>query len=90
MAVSTESTVSLKGNYLDSQADLLSRQNSVGTVLTIYDLKAKYIAFRDDFGKRIFNANAAKAIGEPIKHIVVSWDSVFIFTDQNNVFVDLN
>ncbi|KAI8902900.1 hypothetical protein BC833DRAFT_571048, partial [Globomyces pollinis-pini] len=57
-----------------------------GTLLSIYDLKGKYVAFRDDFGKRIFNRTASKAIGEPIKHIICEWGDIIVFTSENNVF----
>jgi tetratricopeptide (TPR) repeat protein len=57
-----------------------------GTLLTIYDLKGKYIAFRNDFGKRTFSSRAAKAIGEPIKHVVSNWGNIFIITSKNNIY----
>lgn len=58
---------------------------NTGTVLTIYDLKGKYIAYRDDFGKRIFDPRAAKAIGEPIKHVIADANEIFVITEHNNV-----
>ncbi|KAJ3252077.1 Vacuolar protein sorting-associated protein 11 [Boothiomyces macroporosus] len=59
---------------------------NTGTVLTIYDLKGKYIAYRDDFGKRIFDPRAAKAIGEPIKHVIADANEIFVITEHNNAF----
>lgn len=70
---------------------MISREAGVtegnGTLLTIYNLKGKYIAFRDDFGKRVFNAQASKAIGEPIKHVLcLDPSELTIVTESDNVF----
>ncbi|KAJ3270632.1 Vacuolar protein sorting-associated protein 11 [Terramyces sp. JEL0728] len=63
-----------------------SEEANSGTVLTIYDLKGKYIAFKDDFGRRIFDSRAAKAIGEIIKHVIPDSNEIFVITEQNNAF----
>ncbi|KAJ3346252.1 Vacuolar protein sorting-associated protein 11, partial [Kappamyces sp. JEL0680] len=64
----------------------LTDDNPAGTTLTIYDLKGKYIAFRDEFGKRVFSPRAAKAVGEPIKHVLSDSGELIVATANNNVF----
>ena len=56
------------------------------TLLTIFDLKNKYIAFRDDFGKRAFNASVGKAIGEPIKHVIADDNEIIVITQMGTTF----
>jgi hypothetical protein len=73
--------------YLDSISGSVKppHEESTGTLLTIYDLKGKYIAFRGDFGKRSFNLHASKAIGEPIKHVIADSGELIVVTSLNTV-----
>jgi hypothetical protein len=56
-----------------------------GTILTIYDLKGKFVAFKDDFGKRAFHPLVGKAVGEPIKHVLLDGNDLVIITSERNV-----
>lgn len=66
--------------------EFLPNSNHQGSILTLYDLKSKFIAYRTSFGTRKFNASAGTAIGESIQHIVSEWGELFIVTDQNHVY----
>ncbi|KAI8930083.1 hypothetical protein BC831DRAFT_441260 [Entophlyctis helioformis] len=50
-----------------------------GHVLTIYDLKSKFIAYRGSFGTRRFDAS-------PIKHVLAEWGELFVVTKENKMF----
>ena len=56
------------------------------TLLTIYDIRTKFIVFKDDFGKRIFSPFATKAVGEPILHIIPAFDVILVITDQAKIY----
>ncbi|EGF84319.1 hypothetical protein BATDEDRAFT_22251 [Batrachochytrium dendrobatidis JAM81] len=57
-----------------------------GHVLTIYDLKSKFIAFKGSFGTRRFDASVGTAVGEPIHHVLVEWGDLYIITKENKIF----
>lgn len=57
-----------------------------GTLVTVYDLKGKYIAFKDDFGTRKFDPYCSKAIGEPIKHVICDFGEIIVVTAENKFY----
>lgn len=57
----------------------------MGTVLTIYDLKSKFIAYQNSFGIRRFDSSAGMAVGQPIKHVFSAWGELYIITDTKQV-----
>jgi vacuolar protein sorting-associated protein 11 len=65
--------------------DFLPNSSDQGSILTIYDLKSKYIAFRGSFGPKKFDSSVGTAIGEPIRHIVSEWGELFVITEKKNV-----
>ncbi|KAI8913496.1 hypothetical protein EDD86DRAFT_200662 [Gorgonomyces haynaldii] len=63
-----------------------SKSEEHGSILTIYDLKSKFIAFRGSFGPRKFDQDAGTAVGEPIFHVFSEWGELFVVTQKQNVF----
>ncbi|KAH6577766.1 hypothetical protein BASA83_008403 [Batrachochytrium salamandrivorans] len=59
---------------------------SPGHVLTIYDLKSKFIAYRGSFGTRRFDSSVGTAVGEPISHVLSEWGELFVITKGNKIF----
>jgi hypothetical protein len=68
------------------QVQLQTQPSPHGTLLSIVDLRGKYLAFRDDFGTRKFDPYASKAIGEPILHVFSDWGELFVITATNKLF----
>ena len=59
---------------------------SPGNVLTIYDLKSKFIAFRGSFGTRRFDSSVGTAVGEAIVQVVSEWGDLFVVTKEKKIF----
>jgi tetratricopeptide (TPR) repeat protein len=68
------------------QVQLQVQASPHGTLLSIIDLRGKYLAFRDDFGTRKFDPYASKAIGEPILHVFSDWGELFVITATNKLY----
>ena len=85
VCLSAEPTAQVGSSPLDN-TELKGNSDAAKTLLTIYDIKSKSIAFKDDFGTRAFSPRAAKAVGETIKHVVSEWDSIIIVTQENKVY----
>lgn len=65
--------------------DFLPHSRDQGSLLTIYDLKSKYVAFKGSFGQKTFDQKAGMAIGEAIVHIISAWGDLFVITNKANV-----
>nr|KAJ3419431.1 Vacuolar protein sorting-associated protein 11 [Polyrhizophydium stewartii] len=57
-----------------------------GHLLTIYDLKSKFVAYRGSFGTRRFDASVGTAVGEPIHHVLSEWGELLVITKENKMF----
>ncbi|KAI9206228.1 uncharacterized protein BJ171DRAFT_43595 [Polychytrium aggregatum] len=60
-------------------------QGEPGTVLTIYDLKNKFIAFTGSFGSASLAADELGS-GVPITNIVSQWDELLVVTAERKVY----
>ncbi len=56
-----------------------------GTVLSIYDLKTKLIAFRSSFGEEIFDPKRGQNVGEEIILVLAGPCELFVVTKSNKV-----
>jgi hypothetical protein len=65
--------------------EFLPHSTNQGSILTIYDLKSKYIAFRGSFGVKKFSKAVGTAIGESIRNVISCWGEIIVITDKNNV-----
>lgn len=59
--------------------------NRLGTVLTIYDLKSKFIAYRSSFGQEVFDSRRGTDVGEGIAHVVPGNAELLVVTKTNKV-----
>jgi vacuolar protein sorting-associated protein 11 len=75
----------ITSEFMD-QIQIQAQPQPHGTLLSIYDLRGKYVAFRDDFGTRKFDPFASKAIGEPIRHVFSDWGELFVITESNKLY----
>lgn len=66
-------------------SQLIGGSSSLGTVLTIYDLKSKYVAYRSSFGREVFDALRGVDVGEGILHIIPGKADLLIVTRFKNV-----
>ena len=66
-------------------SQLLGGSQSLGTVLTVYDLKTKYVAYRSSFGQEVFDARRGVDVGEGILHIISGKTDILVVTKSNRV-----
>jgi hypothetical protein len=64
----------------------LADTTSSGTVLTIYDLKSKYVAYRASFGTESFDPSRGVDVGEPILHVIPGPTELYVLTKSKKVF----
>ena len=58
----------------------------MGTLLTIYDLKSKCIAFRSSFGQEVFDPKRGTDIGEGILHVIPSHSELHVMTVSRKLY----
>ena len=61
----------------------------MGTVLSIYDLKTKLIAFRGTFGEETFDPKCGQNVGEEIIKVLAGPSELFVITKKNKVLYSI-